>query len=60
MTNSFASPNLSAFHRAGGKLILWQGWADEKVSPFGTVSYYKPSSISPRGFLPARGSPGYT
>ncbi len=34
-------PNLSAFSRAGGKLILWQSWADEKVSPFGTVSHYK-------------------
>jgi hypothetical protein len=34
-------PDLSAFRRAGGKLILYQGWADEKISPFGTVDYYK-------------------
>ena len=34
-------PDLSAFQRAGGKLILYQGWADQNVSPFGTVDYYK-------------------
>lgn len=33
-------PNLSAFRAAGGKLILWQGWADEAVSPYGTIDYY--------------------
>jgi feruloyl esterase len=33
-------PDLSAFQRAGGKLIIYQGWADEKISPFGTVAYY--------------------
>ncbi len=33
-------PNLSAFSNAGGKLILYQGWADEAVPPFGTVAYY--------------------
>ena len=34
-------PDLSAFRRAGGKLIIYQGWADEKISPFGTVDYDK-------------------
>jgi len=34
-------PDLSAFRQAGGKLIIYQGWADEKISPFGTVDYYK-------------------
>ena len=33
-------PDLSAFQRAGAKLIIYQGWADEKISPFGTVDYY--------------------
>lgn len=32
--------NLSAFHRHGGKLIMWQGWADQAIPPFGTVDYY--------------------
>lgn len=34
-------PDLSAFRRAGGKLIVWQGWADQELPPFGTVDYYK-------------------
>lgn len=34
-------PDLSAFRQAGGRLIMYQGWADEKISPFGTVDYYK-------------------
>jgi feruloyl esterase len=32
--------NLSAFRRDGGKLIMWQGWADQAIPPFGTVDYY--------------------
>jgi feruloyl esterase len=34
-------PNLSAFERAGGKLILWAGYADPAINPVGTVSYYQ-------------------
>ena len=34
-------PDLSAFQQAGGKLIIYQGWADQEISPFGTVDYYK-------------------
>ncbi|MFJ9565114.1 tannase/feruloyl esterase family alpha/beta hydrolase [Streptomyces fuscichromogenes] len=33
-------PDLSAFRAAGGKLILWAGWADAAISPVGTVGYY--------------------
>jgi Tannase and feruloyl esterase len=33
-------PNLAAFRAAGGKLIIWQGWADQAISPFGTIDYY--------------------
>jgi len=32
--------NLSAFRRHGGKLIMWQGWADNGIPPTGTVDYY--------------------
>jgi hypothetical protein len=32
--------DLSAFRNAGGKLILWQGWADQAISPYGTIAYY--------------------
>jgi hypothetical protein len=34
-------PNLSAFEKAGGKLILWAGYADPAISPVGTLSYYQ-------------------
>ncbi len=26
--------------RRGGKLILYHGWADDSVSPLGTIAYY--------------------
>jgi Tannase and feruloyl esterase len=34
-------PDLSAFHRHGGKLIIYQGWADPVVSAYDTISYYE-------------------
>jgi len=34
-------PDLSTFAADGGRLIIYQGWADEVVPPFGTVAYYK-------------------
>ena len=39
----FAStnPDLRKFKAAGGKLILWQGWADGAVSPLNTIDYYE-------------------
>nr|WP_245923631.1 tannase/feruloyl esterase family alpha/beta hydrolase [Actinoplanes atraurantiacus] len=33
-------PDLSAFKRSGGKLILWHGWNDQHISPQGTLIYY--------------------
>jgi feruloyl esterase len=38
--NDATDPNLSAFAKAGGKIIIWHGWADQAISPFGTVQYY--------------------
>ncbi|MBV9448294.1 MAG: tannase/feruloyl esterase family alpha/beta hydrolase [Streptosporangiaceae bacterium] len=38
--NDATDPDLSAFARAGGKLIIYHGWADSAISPFGTVQYY--------------------
>lgn len=32
--------DLSAFRAHGGKLILWQGWADQAIPSFGTPVYY--------------------
>jgi len=33
-------PDLSRFAARGGKLIMWQGWADTGSTPFGTLTYY--------------------
>ncbi|SDE94094.1 feruloyl esterase [Massilia sp. PDC64] len=35
------NPDLSAFRQAGGKLILWHGWADQHISPRYTIAYYE-------------------
>ena len=35
------APDLSAFNKAGGKLILWHGWADQHISPLFTINYYE-------------------
>ncbi|MBP2325793.1 feruloyl esterase [Kibdelosporangium banguiense] len=32
--------DLSAFRRAGGKLVIWHGWADMAIPPHGTLDYY--------------------
>ena len=33
-------PNLAAFRKSGGKMILWHGEADQLIFPCGTVNYY--------------------
>ena len=38
--NDATDPDLSAFAKAGGKIIMYHGWADSAISPFGTVAYY--------------------
>jgi feruloyl esterase len=34
-------PDLRAFQQRGGKLLLYQGWADAVVPPEDTISYYE-------------------
>jgi feruloyl esterase len=34
-------PDLRRFQRAGGKLIMWHGWADPAVTADGSVQYYE-------------------
>ena len=34
------NPDLSAFQRRGGKLILIHGWSDPAISPLATLQYY--------------------
>lgn len=33
-------PDLGAFEKSGGKLLLWHGWNDQHISPQGTLAYY--------------------
>ncbi len=35
------NPDLSAFEKSGGKLILWHGLADQHISPLNTIAYYQ-------------------
>jgi hypothetical protein len=32
-------PDLSAFARRGGKLLMWHGWSDTDISPLNSVAY---------------------
>jgi feruloyl esterase len=34
------SPDLTAFQAHGGKLLMYQGWADPAITPFTTITYY--------------------
>lgn len=34
-------PDLAAFEKNGGKLILWADDADPAINPVGTISYYQ-------------------
>jgi feruloyl esterase len=36
-----ANPDLSGFKAAGGKLIMFVGWADEVIDPIGELQYYE-------------------
>jgi feruloyl esterase len=35
------NPNLSAFARDGGKILIWHGLADQLIFPQGTIQYYQ-------------------
>lgn len=41
---SATNPDLRSFAGAGGKLILWHGWADQHISPQGTLQYWETMS----------------
>lgn len=34
-------PDLNAFKEAGGKMIVWHGWADAIVTPYKTVDWFE-------------------
>ena len=35
------NPDLSRFHAAGGKAIMWQGWSDPGAAPGAAIGYYE-------------------
>jgi pimeloyl-ACP methyl ester carboxylesterase len=37
---SATNPDLSAFKKHGGKLLLWHGWNDQHISAAATLNYY--------------------
>jgi feruloyl esterase len=36
-----ANPDLRPFHKAGGRLIVYHGWADPGISAYGTLAYHE-------------------
>ena len=40
-TLNAADPNLSAFRARRGKLLIWTGWGDMALSPYGTIKYFE-------------------
>lgn len=45
------SPDIGAFTRRGGKLIIYQGWDDPVITPASTIEYVEKvrKSVGPRG-----------
>jgi feruloyl esterase len=40
-TLNSTDPDLAAFRRRGGKLIVWHGWSDPGISPLNAIRYYE-------------------
>lgn len=36
-----SNPDLSAFAAAGNKLLLWHGWADQRITPLNSIAYHQ-------------------
>ncbi len=43
------SPDLSAFRKADGKMIVWHGWADAIVTPYKTIDWYEKAAAAAGG-----------
>ncbi len=43
------SPDISAFRDAGGKMIVWHGWADAIVTPYKTVAWHEAATEAAGG-----------
>lgn len=40
-TLNATNPDLTAFRKRGGKLLMWTGWGDMALSPLGTIDYFE-------------------
>ena len=40
-TLNATDPDLSAFRKRGGKLVIWHGWSDPAISPLNAIRYYE-------------------
>jgi feruloyl esterase len=47
-------PDLRAFRRAGGKLIVYHGWNDSRIPPAGSIRYYQAVAARTGGLQSAR------
>ena len=43
------STDLQAFREAGGKMVVWHGWADAIVTPYKTIDWYDRLSAAAGG-----------
>ena len=43
------NPDLSAFRKAGGKMIMWHGWIDQNISPRNSIAYYESVKAATNG-----------
>jgi hypothetical protein len=51
---SGSNPDLRKFKAAGGKLIIYQGWADQSVLPLNIIDYYDTAERTMGGRTPTR------
>jgi hypothetical protein len=51
---SASNPDLRAFRDAGGKLLIYHGWADARVAPLNSVDYYEAVTRTMGGSKPTR------
>lgn len=55
VVNDATRGDLRAFHARGGKLIIYQGWADSLVAPEQTIAFYDRAVRSSGGLSKAQG-----
>jgi feruloyl esterase len=44
------NPDLRAFAARGGKLVIYQGWADQDIPPWSTLDYYQAAERAAGGY----------